>query len=73
MMSTSKIVVPSAGSTFGYWGGFLGDNALILNPDHIHQAVRPRAVNEKFYEGPAVGPPHLWPELLQRNIRAIST
>lgn len=57
MMAASKVLVTSAGSTFGYWAGFLGDCALILHPDHIHQSIRPAEVNEKFYEGPATGPP----------------
>lgn len=71
MMSACKVLVPSAGSTFGLWGGFLGENALLLHPDHLHQPVRPAAANAKFYEGPAVGVPEQWPELLRRNLRAI--
>jgi hypothetical protein len=71
MMSASKVVVPSAGSTFGFWAGFLGDNVLLMHPDHIHQAIRPTYVNEKFYEGPAVGPPEQWPEPLLALLRAI--
>ena len=71
MMASSKVLVTSAGSTFSYWGGFLGDCALIMHPDHIHQSLRPRWVNERFFEGAAVGTPRNWPELLQRNILTI--
>lgn len=70
-MAHSKVLIPSAGSSFGYWAGFLGDCAIIMHPDHIHQSLRPAAVNEKFYEGPAVGPAQQWPDLLQKNIRTI--
>lgn len=70
-MAASKVLVTSASSTFGYWAGFLGDCAIIMHPDHIHKPLRPASVNEKFYEGPAVGPAQQWPELLQNNIRAI--
>jgi hypothetical protein len=72
MMANSRILIPSVGSTFGYWAGFLGDCAIIMHPDHIHKSIRPDSVNEKFYEGAAVGPARHWPELLQRNIRAIT-
>jgi hypothetical protein len=70
-MSRSKLLIPSAASSFGYWAGFLGDCAIIMHPDHIHKSIRPDSVNKMFYEGPAVGPAQQWPELLQRNIRAI--
>jgi len=68
-MACSQVLVPSAGSTFGYWAGFLGDSALIMHPDHIHQPIRPDFVNHRFYEGPATGPAQHWPALLQRNIQ----
>ncbi|MGD1083158.1 MAG: hypothetical protein ABSA47_00240 [Verrucomicrobiota bacterium] len=70
-MARGRVLIPSAGSTFGYWGGFLGDCAMIMHPDHIHKSIRPDSVNERYYEGPALGPPQQWPELLQQNIRAI--
>jgi hypothetical protein len=70
MMSESKLLVPSA-STFGFWGAFLGDCAVILHPAHIHTSIRPAAVNARFYEGPALGPARDWPELLKQSIRRI--
>jgi hypothetical protein len=70
-MAAGKVLVPSAGSTFGFWAGFLGGCAIIMHPNHIHKSIRPDSVNEMFYEGPAVGPANQWPELLQKNIRAI--
>jgi Glycosyl transferase family 11 len=51
LLSKSKIIVASAGSTFSTWAGFLSDAALVLHPDHIHASVRPAAFNERFYEG----------------------
>lgn len=33
-MSKSKILITSAGSTFSYWAGFLGDCEIIQHPDH---------------------------------------
>lgn len=70
-MARSKVLVPSASSTFGYWAGFLGDCAIIMHPDHIHKPIRPDSVNELFYEGPAPGSPEQWPELLKANIASI--
>jgi hypothetical protein len=63
MMSRSQILLASAGSTFSYWAGFLGECALILHPDHVHEAIRPAEVNRAHYEGPLVGPPAEWPAL----------
>ena len=38
-MSKSKILITSAGSTYSYWAGFLGDCEIIQHPDHIHKIV----------------------------------
>jgi Glycosyl transferase family 11 len=66
LLSKSKIIVASAGSTFSTWAGFLSAAALILHPDHIHASVRPAAFNEKFYEGALR--PSATEALLQQNI-----
>ena len=34
-MSKSKILITSAGSTYSYWAGFLGDSEVIQHPDHF--------------------------------------
>lgn len=52
LLSKSKIIVTSAGSTFGYWAGFLSDAPIILHPAHIHQSLRAN-LGSDFYEGPA--------------------
>jgi hypothetical protein len=51
LLSKSKIIVCSANSTFSYWAGFLADAPIILHPDHIHQSIRSKEFNNKFYEG----------------------
>jgi hypothetical protein len=71
MMSRSKILLTSASSTFSYWGGFLGDCALIMHPDHIHKPIRPEAVNRNCYEGPLVEAPETWPAQFVKNLREI--
>lgn len=52
LLSRSKIVVTSAGSTFSYWSGFLSDAPIIMHPDHIHEPIRSSSNLHKFYEGP---------------------
>lgn len=48
ILSRSKVIIPSAGSTFSYWAAFLSDDApVIMHPDHLHGSIR----NEGF-EGP---------------------
>ena len=48
LLSKSKIIVTSAGSTFSYWAGFLSDAPIIMHPDHIHEPLR----GNIMYEGP---------------------
>jgi len=71
VMSQSRILICSAGSTFSYWGGFLGECALIHHPDHIHTPIRPAEINRNSYEGALVGPPENWPPLFLENLRNI--
>jgi hypothetical protein len=71
VMSRSKILLTSAGSTFSYWSGFLGECALIMHPDHTHLPIRPETVNRNSYEGPLAGPPDTWPALFLKNLREI--
>ena len=40
LLSKSKVIVTSAGSTFSYWAAFLSNAAVILHPDHIHYRIR---------------------------------
>jgi hypothetical protein len=51
LLSKSKIIVPSAGSTFSYWSGFLSDSPIIMHPDHIHKPLRDDQTRTLF-EGP---------------------
>lgn len=68
LLSKSKIILTSAGSTFSCWSAFLADAPAILHPDHIHQPLRPDEVNKSFYEGALCDNP---PQLLVNNIQAI--
>ncbi len=72
LMSRASLIVSAAGSTFSQWSGFLADAPLLMHPSHIHAPVRPRHINERFYEGPAVGNAEDWPELLRANIDRIA-
>jgi hypothetical protein len=51
LLSRSKIIVTSAGSTFSYWSGFLSDAPIIIHPDH-KQPIRGNNLPGKFYERP---------------------
>ena len=50
LLSKSKIIITSAGSTFSYWAGFLSDVPIIMHPDHIHGPLRSNKESE-LYEG----------------------
>jgi hypothetical protein len=51
LLSKSKIIVASAGSTFSYWSGFLSEAPVILHPDHIHEPIRYLKEACPLYEG----------------------
>jgi hypothetical protein len=68
LLSRSKVVITSAGSTFSYWAAFLADAPVIMHPDHIHQPLRPNLVNAQWYEGAM----DEGSALLVRNIKDIS-
>jgi hypothetical protein len=68
LMSRASLIVTSAGSTFGYWAGFLADAPVLLHPEHIHAPHRPKYINKRYFEGPAVGRCETWPNLLVANI-----
>lgn len=67
LLSKSKVIVTSAGSTFSYWAGFLSESVLIMHPDHIHETIRPVQMGDQFYEG-AFDANN---ELLKQNILSI--
>lgn len=70
LLSSSRLVLCSAGSTFGYWAGFLADAPMLLHPQHVYAPVRTAAENRRYFEG-GVSPDEEWPQLLCDNIRAI--
>ena len=51
LLSRSKIIVTSAGSTFSYWAGFLSEACLIMHPAHVNTFIRPANVSDKLYQG----------------------
>jgi hypothetical protein len=51
LLSKSKIIIASAGSTFSYWAAFFANAPVILHPDHIHRSIRSTEINSNWYEG----------------------
>jgi Glycosyl transferase family 11 len=51
LLSKSKVIVTSAGSTFSYWSGFLSESPIIMHPDHIHRPIRIIHQSSNCYEG----------------------
>jgi hypothetical protein len=69
LMSKSKVIVTSAGSTFSYWAGFLSDAVIIMHPDHIYSPIRPSTVDEILYEGALIT--EMPDTLLQKNLKSL--
>lgn len=71
LLSRSSLIVPTPGSTFGYWAGFLSDVPMLHHQDHFHSTVRAAASNNSVYEGAIGNSFEAWPELLKQNIKEI--
>ncbi|MBZ5857999.1 alpha-1,2-fucosyltransferase [Flavihumibacter profundi] len=52
LLSRSKIIITSAGSTFSYWAGFLSNAVLLHHPKKIPASIRSESFNRQYYEGP---------------------
>ncbi|RJX21283.1 MAG: glycosyl transferase [Desulforudis sp.] len=72
LMSKSRLIVTSAGSTFGQWAGFLSDSPVVHHYQHYHAPSRPVDVNRKYFEGVVDIDGDSLPELLVNNIRSIN-
>jgi hypothetical protein len=51
LLSKSKYLVTSFGSTFSYWAAYLSDGIVITHPAQV-MTIRSEAVNKLRYEGP---------------------
>jgi hypothetical protein len=50
-LSKSKIIILSAGSTFGQWAAFFSDAAIINHYQHFNGYIRPKNINKRSFEG----------------------
>jgi len=71
LMARSRIIITSAGSTFGEWAAFLSEAAVLRHPAHIHAPIRPPQYIDLYYEGPAPARPQDWSGLLLSNVLEI--
>ena len=67
LLSRSKIIVTSAGSTFSYWAAFISDVPVIMHPTYVGIKIRPENVRDTLYEGAFDGNN----EILKRRIHLI--
>lgn len=51
VLSKSKIMVASAGSTFSYWAAFLSEGMVIMHPTYLNLNIRPEASTPGVYYG----------------------
>ncbi len=70
-MSRAHAIIASAGSTFSFWAGFLGEAAMMHHPAHVPVPSRPAAMTARCYDGAAAEDWRAWPELLQSNLKTI--
>jgi hypothetical protein len=68
-LSKSKIIILSAGSTFGQWAAYFSNAAIINHYQHFHSFIRDCDTNKKYFEGICM--PEKLPELLINNIMQI--
>ena len=73
LMARARIIITSAGSTFGEWAAFLSEAAVLRHPAHIHAPIRPTQYTDLYYEGPAPARPQDWSGLLLSNVLEIQS
>lgn len=70
-MAKSKLIILSAGSTFGLWGAFLSDAAIIQHPLHFHYQVHGGELNTHLFDGAFDAASEQIPARLQENLRTL--
>lgn len=68
LLSKSKIIVFSEGSTFSGWAGFLSEAILIRNQQHFLRTVRDKQTNNRIYEGCLSSDIKNWSQVLKNNL-----
>jgi hypothetical protein len=71
LMARARVIITSAGSSFGEWAAFLSEAAVLRHPAHIHAPIRPTPYTDLHYEGPAPARPQDWSGLLLSNVLEI--
>lgn len=51
LLSKSKVIITSAGSTFSYWAAFISDAVVIMHPTYTNIKIRSKKVCNSLYEG----------------------
>jgi hypothetical protein len=51
LLSRSKILITSAGSTFSYWAAFISEGIIISHPEYENLKVRPKCKDAETFEG----------------------
>jgi len=51
LLSKSSLIIISTSSTFSYWSGFLSDAPIIMHPEHIHERIRDKNIEDSLFEG----------------------
>lgn len=68
-LSKSKIIILSAGSTFGQWAAYLSNAVIINHYQHFHNYIRP--YNDDIFEGIIEPSANKLPQLLLNNLQHI--
>ena len=70
LLSRSKVLICSAGSTFSYWAAFLSEASVIGPPDASLGKIRPDSLKSCWFEGTVdIRNYDQWPPLLVRNLK----
>lgn len=71
LLSKSKCLITSVGSTFSYWAAYLSDGSVITHPAHA-TTIRSQVVNKRRYEGPISGV-QPWDPVLANHLAAVGS
>lgn len=70
VLSKSKLLITSKGSSYSYWAAFIGEGVILHHPKTWVLQCRDENTNSEVFEG-TISDHQSWPQLLIHNIQSI--
>ncbi len=71
LLASSKVIILSGDSTFGYWSAYLSTGSVIYHPKNSSFSCRDDLRKESFFEGAVASSTTEWPEALVKRLKEL--